>query len=165
MTLYRNHTDTHGAIAAAGWPRVMFYLFQFTWGSTANFAGLLVFLCCRGRFPSKRFCNSVVTCLPGNRGGLSLGVFLFLSACGTRESGRLCVHEYGHTIQCLFLGPLYWIVVVIPSVIWYHFFAGYRKKRGIPYDALYCERWATAWGRKWSGTSCAGSKCSKNVQL
>ena len=142
---------THKGIAAAGWPRIMFYLFQFTWGFTVNLAGLLVFLCCRKRFQSKTFRNAIVTCLPGNRGGLSLGIFIFLSVHGTQESSRLSAHEYGHTIQCLFLGPLYWVVVAIPSVIWYHFFAGYRERYGIPYDTLYCERWATVWGRKWSG--------------
>ena len=145
-----DNTGTRQAIAAAGWARVMFYLLQFTWGLTVNLAGLLVFLCCRRRFPGKMFCNAVVTCLPGNRGGLSLGIFLFLSVHDPREADRLCAHEYGHTVQCLLLGPLYWVVVAIPSVIWYHFFEGWRKRHGIPYDALFCERWATVWGRKWS---------------
>ena len=145
------NADTHKAIATAGWPRILFYLLQFTWGATVNLAGLLVFLFCHSRFRSKMFRNAIVTYLPGNRGGLSLGIFIFLSVRNTQESSRLCAHEYGHTVQCLLLGPLYWVVVAIPSVIWYHFFAGYREKRGIPYDALFCERWATAWGRKWSG--------------
>ena len=146
-----DNADTHKAIATVGWPRILFYLLQFTWGLTVNLAGLLVFLFCRSRFHRKKFRNAIVTCLPGNRGGLSLGIFIFLSVCDTREVDRICAHEYGHTIQCLLLGHLYWIVVAIPSVIWYHFFAGYRKKRGIPYDTLFCERWATAWGKKWSG--------------
>ena len=146
-----DNAGAHKAIAADGWPRFIFCLLQFTWGLTVNLAGLIVFLCCRKRFRSETFCNGIVTYLPGNRGGLSLGIFIFLSAHGTQDSNRLCVHEYGHTVQCLFLGPLYWVVVAIPSVIWCHFFAGYRKRRGIPYDALFCERWATAWGRKWSG--------------
>lgn len=134
-------------IAASGWLRVCFYVLQFTWGLPVNLIGLLVFLCC-GRCPRERFCNSVVTYLPGNRGGLSLGIFIFLSTSG---GGDLRPHEYGHTIQCLLLGPLYWVVVALPSVVWCFLFAGYREKRRIPYDALYCERWATAWGRVWSG--------------
>ena len=146
-----DYTGAHRAIASSRWPRIMFYLLQFTWGLTVNLAGLLVFLCCRRRFPGKMFRNAVVTGLPGNHGSLSLGIFIFLSVQDTRESGRLCAHEYGHTVQCLFLGPLYWVVVALPSVIWYHIFAGYRKKHNIPYDALFCERWATAWGGRWSG--------------
>ena len=137
-------------IAAAGWLRICFYLLQFTWGLPVNLIGLIVFLCCRKRFPNERFHNSIVTYLPGNRGGLSLEIFIFLSVHSREKSGGLCAHEYGHTIQCLFLGPLYWIVVAVPSIIWYHCFATYRKKHGVSYDALYCERWATAWGKKWS---------------
>lgn len=136
--------------AAANWSGPLFYLLQFTWGLSVNLAGLVVFLCCPKRFPRKRFCNSIVTCLPGNHGGLSLGCFIFLSVHSADESRVLCVHEYGHTIQCLFLGPLYWIVVAVPSVIWCYCFAGYRKKHGVSYDVFYCERWATAWGMRWS---------------
>lgn len=141
---------TRAPIAAAGWRRILFYLLQFTWGLPVNLIGLIVFLCCRKRYSSEPFCNSVVTCLPGARGGLSLGIFIFLS---TRDLRRLRIHEYGHTVQCLFLGPLYWAAVALPSAIWYHFFGGFRKKHGVRYDALYCERWATAWGTRWSGCS------------
>lgn len=140
-----------GGIAAAGWGRAFFYLIQFTWGLTVNLVGLLVFLCCRARYSSKRFHNSIVTYLPGNRGGLSLGIFIFLSVPGAEKNSGPCAHEYGHTVQCLLLGPLYWIVVAAPSLIWRCLFEGYRRKRHISYDSFYCERWATAWGKKWSG--------------
>lgn len=134
-------------IAAAGWPRVLFYLLQFTWGLPVNLAGLILFLCFRRRFRHEKFCNGLVTLLPGNRGGLSLGIFIFLSVRDISRSRDLCAHEYGHTIQCLVLGPLYWVVSALSSVIWRRCFAGYRKEYGVPYDALYCER--TAWGKKW----------------
>lgn len=135
---------------AAGRSRALFYVVQFTWGLSVNLAGLLVFLCCK-RSRCEKYCNSIVTYLPGDRGGLSLGIFTFISSQSAAGRRRLCIHEYGHTIQCLFLGPLYWFVVVIPSAVWYHLFAGFRKKHQISYDTLYCERWATAWGEKWSG--------------
>lgn len=144
--LYMNRS-----IATAGWPRLLFYAVQFTWGLTVNLAGLLVFLCRKGS-RRERFCNSVVTYLPGSHGGLSLGIFIFLSLQNVNQRRDLRVHEYGHTIQCLFLGPLYWLTIAIPSAIWYHCFAGFRKKHQVSYDTLYCERWATAWGKKWSGT-------------
>lgn len=134
-------------MAAGGWKRALFYLVQFTWGLPVNLVGLVVFLCCRGR-PHRAFCNSVVTLLPGHWGGMSLGVFIFI---GEPEPERLYAHEYGHTIQCLVLGPLYWLLISLPSAVWYHCFRGSRKRRGLPYDWLYCERWATAWGRRWTG--------------
>ena len=86
--------NTHGPIAAAGLRRILFYLLQFTWGLPVNAAGLLVFLCCRKHFPSERFCNSIVTCLPRDCGGLSLGIFIFLNT----QDHHLCIHEYGHTV-------------------------------------------------------------------
>ena len=121
--------------AAVNWPRILFYIFQFTWGLPVNLIGLLVFLCCK-RFRHEKFCNSIVTYLPGNRGGLLPGIFIFLSTQNTSDRRRLCVHEYGHTIQCLFLGPLYWLVIAFPSVVWCHLFAGFRRKHQISYDAL-----------------------------
>lgn len=142
--------NTYKLSTATRWRRIAFYLLQFTWGLPVNLAGLLIFLfCCGKHFHRERFRNSVVTYLPGNRGGLSLGIFIFLSIQSAQESHHLCIHEYGHTIQSLLLGPLYWPVIMVPSAIWYHFFAGYRKKHRIPYDAFYCERWATAWGKRW----------------
>ena len=135
---------------SARWPgALLFYAVQFTWGLPVNLVGFIVFLCCRG---ARRgvYRRSVVSFLPGGRGGLSLGVFTFVSA----QDGdvlRLCSHEYGHTLQCLLLGPLYWPLIVLPSAVWYHLFGGFRKRRGIPYDWLYCERWATAWGKRRGG--------------
>lgn len=150
--LRMEQAERRGRGAAAGWSRILFYLLQFTWGLPVNLVGLAAFLCCRRRRLRRgAFHNGVVTYLPGDRGGLSLGIFIFLSVQSAQESRRLCVHEYGHTVQCLVLGPLYWLVIVLPSAIWFHFFAGYRRKHRIPYDALYCERWATAWGGRWSG--------------
>ena len=58
------------------------------------------------------------------------------------------IHEYGHTWQCLLLGPLYYIVIALPSVIWCNCFAGYRKKNNVSYYKLYCEAWANCWGQK-----------------
>ena len=143
--------ECRGPRAASGWPRALFYLIQFTWGLSVNLVGLILFLCCRVRFHSEKFCNGVVTFLPRLSGGFSLGIFLFVGATDTADSVGLYAHEYGHTIQCLLLGPLYWLVVALPSVIWCHGFSNYRLKHSIAYDALYCEHWATAWGRAWSG--------------
>lgn len=39
----------------------------------------------------------------------------------------LLVHEYGHTIQSMILGPLYLIVIGIPSTLW-GFLMGKKRK-------------------------------------
>ena len=55
------------------------------------------------------------------------------------------------TWQCLLLGPLYYLVIALPSAVWCNFFEGYRKKNNVSYYKLYCEGWANAWGQKFSG--------------
>lgn len=48
-------------------------------------------------------------------GSVTLGSYIFLSPRATDTTVR---HEYGHTRQSLILGPLYLIVIGIPSIIW-----------------------------------------------
>ena len=54
-------------------------------------------------------------------------------------------HEEGHALQSIALGPLYLIVIGIPSFIWaclksLGFF------RSISYYSFYTEKWANDWG-------------------
>lgn len=62
------------------------------------------------------------------------------------------IHEYGHTIQSLLLGPVWAFVIAIPSFIWCNTprFVKMRKEEGVSYYKLYCEGWANLWGRAWS---------------
>ena len=59
---------------------------------------------------------------------------------------KLLVHEYGHTIQSLILGPLYLIVIGIPSTLWGFLFAKKRYEKQIPYCAFFTESWANKCG-------------------
>ena len=72
-------------------------------------------------------------------------------------SDRLLVHEYGHTVQSLLLGPLYLIVIGIPSVLWG--FLGSKKRRDdqIPYGAFFTERWANSLGEWVTGNQSIGN--------
>ena len=75
------------------------------------------------------------------------------TAPGTKERYPHTLHpEYGHTLQSLLLGPLYLIVIGAPSWLWCNLppMRRLRKEKGIPYDAAYMERWATAWGEKFA---------------
>lgn len=100
-----------------------------------------------------------------NRSSVSLGLFVFV----TKEpyfyeklkdeysmgelSKRLLVHEYGHTIQSLLLGPLYLIVIGIPSTLWgfLPYYNTKRKEEGLSYFSCFTESWANAWGEKVTG--------------
>lgn len=112
--------------------RFFYMLVQVVWGAPQTLVGLCVFLA-HARCPHFLFHGAVVTVWQ-RRSGLSLGLFVFLNGLGSdagSSSGsdapsgpastanrRLLVHEYGHTVQSLILGPLYLIVVGIPSAIW-----------------------------------------------
>jgi len=81
-----------------------------------------------------------------------MGLFIFMKDVPENEKWtyNTRIHEYGHTWQCLLLGPLYYIVIALPSMIWCNLFAAYRKKNNVSYYKVYCESWANAWGQKGS---------------
>ncbi len=133
---------------------VLFYFVQWTWGLVVNAVGWLAFTICtkiKG-YRWQHFGYAKIVYVPWKGGGLSMGLFIFMKdQHPSREWTYNCrIHEYGHTWQCLLLGPLYYIVIALPSVIWCNCFANYRKKNNVPYSKLYCEAWANAWGQKFS---------------
>ncbi len=133
----------------------LFYLVQWTWGLSVNLVGWIAFIICtkvKG-YRWQHFGYSKIVYIPWNQGGLSLGLFIFMkdNHKNKKWTYNTRIHEYGHTWQCLLLGPLYWLVIALPSVIWCNCFASYRKKNNVPYSAVYCESWANSWGQKGSG--------------
>lgn len=79
-------------------------------------------------------------------GGISLGQYILMSSSSYKDKrARTKKHEYGHSKQSLYLGPLYLIVVGLPSITW----AGlYKKfKREISYYEVYPENWADELGK------------------
>src|SRR5699024_1549752 len=97
------------------------------------------------------------------KSSMSLGLFVFVTSepyfakkyegqINIEElSKRLLVHEYGHTIQSLIFGPLYLIVIGIPSTLWGFVGAKKRKDEQIPYGAFFTESWANRLGEKVTG--------------
>ena len=106
----------------------LYLLVQCTWGLLQTAAGAAVYLRYRRR-PHFRFHGAVVTQYP-LYSSLSLGPFIFLTDKPPQDrSGkipypdiprRMLVHEYGHTIQSLWLGPLYLPAAGLPSALWNH---------------------------------------------
>lgn len=81
------------------------------------------------------------------RGGLSLGLFIFTPKDGVENAQPIRVHEYGHTIQSLVLGPLMLFVGIV-SVAWGSLpcFVRLRREKGVPYTACFVEYWVSKWG-------------------
>ncbi len=141
------------------WYPIAVYL-QWTWGFLQTMAGLYLFLwyinC------PHRYYKGVVRIIWPKDGGLSMGMFLFTPwepeaddhSPEAEERRRYCeevaVHEYGHAMQSLLLGPLYPFIIGIPSLSWKNIpaFRKLRERKNIPYTWLLSEKWASDWGEK-----------------
>lgn len=141
-------------------------LIHCTWGLFQTALGAAVFLRCRKR-PHMVYRGALVTEYH-LLSSLSLGPFIFLTDRPPRDysghipdaeiPGRLLVHEYGHTIQSLLLGPLYLPVIGLPSVLWNHLPCFQRKWRGgVSYFSFFTERTANYLGEKFTGQKAMGS--------
>lgn len=138
--------------------KFLFYLIQFTWALPQNLVGLIGFLALRGKFEHERFHNSFITYVKTDKpfGGVSIGIFIFINAKKKDKEDvmrDIRIHEYGHTIQSLVLGPVWAFVIAFPSMIWCGVPAlcKYRKDNNVSYYWLYCEGWANLWGSRFSG--------------
>lgn len=74
-------------------------------------------------------------------GSVTLGSYIFLSPKATEHTMK---HEYGHTRQSMMLGPLYLIIIGIPSILWAATHKTLAPSK--PYDWFYTERWADELG-------------------
>ena len=74
-------------------------------------------------------------------GAVSLGTYIFIFS-DYRNIRKTIMHEYGHSIQSKILGPLYLLVIGLPSIIWAGLFEKYRSKHKISYYSFFTEKWA-----------------------
>lgn len=68
--------------------------------------------------------------------GISLGDFVILGKCYKNEN-RTINHEWGHTRQSLYFGPLYLILIGLPSAL------------GNIYDRIFHSEWDWKVSSKW----------------
>lgn len=133
-------------------------IFFFLWELPQNVLGIAYLLVktARGSVISRSYERDRLF-VKVRHGAVSLGYFVFWSDTGDPvfsidERNRL--HEYGHTLQSRFLGPLYLPVVGIPSVsrvIYAHWYYRKHKKEWQGYYRGYPENWADRLGKVRSG--------------
>jgi hypothetical protein len=133
---------------------ILFCAAQFTWGLPQNLAGGAAYLLLRKKCRQERFHYSFITYVTDEGfEGTTLGMFIFMNP--TRSEAwvhDVRIHEYGHTIQSLLLGPLDLLVTGIPSAVWFGLPAlkRYRKQKQLPYSSFFTESWANRWGQRWA---------------
>lgn len=140
-------------------------LLQWTWGILQTIVGFVLF--CTSIRDRHTFFHGAVATYWNRPFGISLGAFIFIPPKArfynpenyhfseSEIQERLTVHEYGHTIQSLLLGPFYFLIVGIPSMIW-----GMVKPAERSYFSFYAEKWANRFGE-----ICTGGKSMETVDL
>lgn len=123
--------------------RTILNILFFFWELPQNLLGiLLTFIfatdnCLVYKGKKIRICNN----FPG---GISLGNYIWVRGYpNNTRTWNIVKHKWGHTRQSRMLGPLYLIVVGLPSLIWA---AIYTEKVGYSYYDFYTESWADELG-------------------
>ena len=107
--------------------------------------GYLVMMCKDIGRDSRYKQATVMHCIM--RGAVTLGNYVFVGL--NSEYRKTVKHELGHTIQSKILGPLYLIVIGIPSITYCglrRLFPSLRKKN---YYDFYTEKWANNLSEKY----------------
>lgn len=130
--------------------RILFVFIQCTWGLLQTLIGLVFFI--MNRKNSHKVFRGCIDTQWDYYGGLSLGLFIFTPSDKYSNASLIRVHEYGHSIQSLLLGP-FMLFVGIVSVLWGNlsYFARLRKRKNLPYTACFVEAWASKWGELTTG--------------
>ena len=130
--------------------RIVFIILQCTWGILPTLVGL--FFCIKLKdYPHKTYRGCIDTRW-NIRSGLSLGLFIFTPNDEIEDAEKIRVHEYGHCIQSIVLGPLFAIIGII-SLVWgrHPYFAKLREEKKLPYTSCFVESWASKWGELATG--------------
>jgi len=129
--------------------KTLYFLLSFTWGLPMTLIGCIaaVAMIITGHKP-KRFGWAIYFEIGKGWGGVNLGpVFI----CNRDSSDNLKAHEFGHSIQNCYFGPLMIFIVAIPSATRY-WIREWKKSRGVknlpPYDSIWFEGQATELGER-----------------
>ena len=133
---------------------ILVFVINSTWGCIQSSIGLILFIYFINK-PHYRYKGSIITTnatprLVQFKGAVSLGVFIFSTRDIEKDhlyESYTAKHEYGHCLQSVLLGPLYLLVIGIPSMTWCLFFRNWRIKHDKCYSWLYTESWADKWGK------------------
>lgn len=117
------------------------------WQAPQNIIGL-VFRLIYGGYPlyPLMYKHCVVVQRPNFPGGISLGRTIMVKRAyisGYKDNPKLWDHEHGHAIQSMYLGPLYLLVIGLPSVLWAWI---HTPKSNVSYYWFYTEKWADKLG-------------------
>lgn len=134
--------------------KFIFYFLACTWGIIMTAAGFLitiVLVIVKLFMPKKitfKKYGWIYSISLGDKawGGADLGLMFLRDTISSAE--HIDAHEFGHTFQNCLLGPFFWFIVAIPSIIryWRFMYDTDHKKPVIPYDKAWFEDAASQCG-------------------
>lgn len=96
--------------------KALYYIIQWTWGLPMNLLGVITFLVARlCQWEYYWYRNAICIVVPWNFGGMEMGMFFVRG----QDNESVSAHEYGHSIQNLWWGPLFPVVIAMPSAFRY----------------------------------------------
>ncbi len=131
--------------------KMIFIFLQCTWGIGPTLLGAIFFLKLR-KNPHRIYRSCCIDTQWNVRSGLSLGLFIFTPNDEIKDSDKIRVHEYGHCIQSLVLGPFFVLIGLI-SILWgrLSYFEKLRREKDLRYTSCFVEAWASKWGEMVTG--------------
>ena len=119
------------------------FFINYIWQLPQNLLGMLYKDCISDDIITRVNCDATdYECyLTRNGGGVTLGRYIFVNQ-NYKDLSNVILHERAHVKQSGILGPLYLIIIGIPSISW----AGLRRLipilKKINYYSFYTENWA-----------------------
>lgn len=117
---------------------------KFLWQLPQELLGFIYYMYLKNKEEILDICTfqgAVVFIKKTPNGSVTLGQHIFLSSRATDITVK---HEYGHTRQSLMLGPLYLIIIGLPSIVWAATHKTIAPDK--PYSWFYAESWADKLG-------------------
>lgn len=109
------------------------------------YMGYLIMMCRDLGIDSRYKQATVIPCII--TGAITLGNYVFVGL--NSEYRETVKHELGHTIQSKILGPLYLIIIGIPSITYCGLRRVFPSLRRKNYYNFYTERWANSLSEKY----------------
>ena len=119
--------------------RTLLAILLYLWQLPQNLLGLLLLLVLKGE-TRHRLGDIRFYFLASFPGGITLGEYIIV---GTRQE-LTARHEFGHVLQSRMLGPMYLIVIGLPSLLWAWLHRLIAPDKS--YYWFYTERWADRLG-------------------
>ncbi|MEE9431569.1 MAG: hypothetical protein V3V16_11040 [Melioribacteraceae bacterium] len=133
--------------------KIIFKSFQYIWELPQNLLGLVIYLLNINKIVNIKKIEGRYL-LKNYNFGVSLGNYIFWTPTINDKNTEVPInmkHEFGHSIQSKYFGPLYLLIVGLPSisrVFYSKLYYSFRKKEWTKYYQGYPEKWADSLGMK-----------------